>query len=127
MFQFISNSIIFQQKKSYVYFTIPHSSYYQFSTLFNTNTTIYLHNFPPLSLILYFFPFIFFPCYYSPSSHSQRTYLPFVPKPLLQQSQHLRIFISHHHHPILVPHSPQTRMNIPTLLQKRGDAQNFPR
>lgn len=78
-------SIIFQQKKSYVYFTIPHSSYYQL--LFNTNTTIYLHNFPPLSLILHFFPFIFFPCYYSPSSHSQRTYLPFVPKPLLQQSQ----------------------------------------
>lgn len=82
MFQFVNH---FSTKKSYVYFTIPHSSYYQL--LFNTNTTIYLHNFPPLSLILYFFPFIFFPCYYSPSSHSQRTYLPFVPKPLLQQSQ----------------------------------------
>lgn len=82
MFQFVNH---FSTKKSYVYFTIPHSSYYQL--LFNTNTTIYLHNFPPLSLILHFFPFIFFPCYYSPSSHSQRTYLPFVPKPLLQQSQ----------------------------------------
>lgn len=123
MYQFVNH---FSTKKSYVYFTIPHSSYYQL--LFNTNTTIYLHNFPPLSLILYFFPFIFFPCYYSlPPTHNALTYPSFQNHSYNNLNKHLRIFISHHHHPILVPHSPQTRMNIPTLLQKRGDAQNFPR
>lgn len=112
-------SIIFQHSKAT--FIIP------ILPIINYSSTLIppfiSSQFSPFIIIIYFSLYSLPPFF----SLSQRTYLtlPFVSKPLLQNlNKHLRSlhFVSpDYHHPIL------SCMNILTLLQKRGDAQNFPR
>lgn len=111
-------SIIFQHSKAT--FIIPILPINYSSTLIPPFIS---SQFSPFIIIIYFSLYSLPPFF----SLSQRTYLtlPFVSKPLLQNlNKHLRSlhFVSpDYHHPIL------SCMNILTLLQKRGDAQNFPR
>lgn len=111
-------SIIFQHSKAT--FIIPILPIINYSSLIPSFIS---SQFSPFIIIIYFSLYSLPPFF----SLSQRTYLtlPFVSKPLLQNlNKHLRSlhFVSpDYHHPIL------SCTNILTLLQKRGDAQNFPR
>ena len=107
--QFIFTIFLYHFFLSYKYFSI---------LILNNNLPSQFSSFTINSLS---FPFYFLPALIH-SSFQNHSY-----NNLKQTPPNLHFASPDHHHSILVPHPPQTRMNIPTLHQKREDAQNFPR